>query len=79
MGETHEKEMQRKKFSFGLYEFDISLGFVDGDIKYEALEPRGKVRASSTGLDTTHSFCFLNSVASPIGHNIIKNHQKLSQ
>ena len=52
MGETHEKEMQRKKFSFGLYEFDISLGFVDGDIKYEALEPRGKVRASSTDLGT---------------------------
>jgi len=29
--ETHEKEMQRRKFSFGLYEFDISLGLVDGD------------------------------------------------
>ena len=29
--ETHEKETQRKKFSFGLYEFDISLRLVDGD------------------------------------------------
>lgn len=52
MVETHEKEMQRRKFNFGLYEFDISLGFVNGDIKYEALEPRGKVRASSTDLGT---------------------------
>lgn len=54
MVETHEKEMQSRKFNFGLYEFDISLGFVDGDIKYEALEPRER-SASSTDLGTLSS------------------------
>ena len=30
--ETDEQEMQRRKFSFGLHELDISVGLLDGDI-----------------------------------------------
>lgn len=46
--ETDEKEVKRKKFTFGPHEFDISVGLLDGG----RLDPRREVRARDTDMGT---------------------------
>lgn len=61
MDTDEKKEVERKKFTFVLHRFDISMGLLDGGVLCVALEPRREFRTRDTDMGTLFNpvFCFL--------------------